>query len=550
MATAADQNPNDAEHREAAEGANAAEEEYEEEDEEEEEVELDGPAAVAAEREKVQAVFKRLSSDPVGIRVHDVIIKGNAKTKEELIEAEVAELLRAAPTVQDLLRNASIASARLRQLDVFDSVNITLDAGPPELPGTTNVVVEIVEAANPITGSAGVYSKPEARSWSLEGSVKLKNLFGYGDIWDASGAYSWDQTSEVGIGVSLPRFKSISTPLMARASLSSQDWLKFSSYKERLLGLSFGLISTMQHDLSYNLTWRTLTDPSQVSSKSIRRQLGHNLLSALKYTYKIDQRNSHLRPTKGYAFLSTSQVGGLWDRKGLRFFRQEFDVRGAVPLGFYNSALNVGLGVGAILPLGRGFMNLSSSVPDRFYLGGHSSPVCSLSGLSSLLGFRTRGIGPTEPRRLVPSESEDGSAASPGRDYLGGDLAVSAFADLSFDLPLKIFRDAGIHGHAFLTAGNLAKLSEGEYKKFSLSEFGRTFRSSAGVGIILPTKLFRVEVNYCYILKQAEHDSGRTGIQFSFSGVEGGSTLPEFLDGGKQPLVAPGDYYERSRAYE
>lgn len=34
------------------------------------------------------------------------------------------------------------------------------------------------------------------------------------------------------------------------------------------------------------------------------------------------------------------------------------------------------------------------------------------------------------------------------------------------------------------------------------------------------------------------------------SGVEGGSTLPEFLDGGKQPLVAPGDYYERSRAYE
>lgn len=164
MATAADQNPNDAEHREAAAGANAAEEEYEEEDEEEEEVELDGPAAVAAEREKVQAVFKRLSSDPVGIRVHDVIIKGNVKTKEELIEAEVAELLRAAPTVQDLLRNASIASARLRQLDVFDSVNITLDAGPPELPGTTNVVVEVVEAANPITGSAGVYSKPEVRS--------------------------------------------------------------------------------------------------------------------------------------------------------------------------------------------------------------------------------------------------------------------------------------------------------------------------------------------------------------------------------------------------
>ncbi|XP_062181203.1 uncharacterized protein LOC133885498 [Phragmites australis] len=522
MAAAADQNPKDAEPHEPAtdESPEFAEEEYDEygeDEDEDEEEEPDGPAAAAAERERVKSVFQRLSSDPVGIRVHDVVIKGNSKTRDDLIEAEVADLLRAAPTVQDLLRAASVASARLHRLDVFDAVKITLDAGPPELPGTTNVVIEVVEAANPVTGTAGVYSKPESRSWSLEGSLKLKNLFGYGDIWDASGAYGWDQTTEVGVGVSLPRFKSIPTPLMARASLSSQDWLKFSSYKERLFGLSFGLLSTLNHDLSYNLTWRTLTDPSRASSKAIRRQLGHNLLSALKYTYKIDERDSHLRPTKGYAFISTSQVGGLCDSRGLKFFRQEFDVRSAVPLGFYNSALNVGAGAGIVLPLGRGFMNLSSPVPDRFYLGGHSSPVCSLSGLSSLLGFRTRGVGPTEPRRLIPGESDGGSAAPPGRDYLGGDLAVSAFADLSFDLPLKLFRDAGIHGHAFLTAGNVVKLSEGEYKKFSVSEFRHTFRSSAGVGIILPTKLFRVEVNYCYILKQAEHDCGKTGIQFSFS---------------------------------
>jgi len=170
-------------------------------------------------------------------------------------------------------------------------------------------------------------------------------------------------------------------------------------------------------------------------------------------------------------------------------------VRGAVPLGFYNAALNVGVGAGVILPLGGGFMNSTLPVPERFYLGGNSSPVCSLGGLSSLLGFRLRGVGPTEARRHVLDKSESGSA-DPGRDYLGGDLAVSAFADLSFDLPLKIFRDAGIHGHAFLTAGNLAKLSEGEYKNLSASEFQRTFRSSAGVGIILPTKLFRVEVYF------------------------------------------------------
>jgi outer membrane protein insertion porin family len=170
---AADQNPKpkDAKTHEPTAEAEAgfAEEEYEEdgeeyEEDEDEDEELDGPAAAAAERERMQSVFRRLSSDPVGIRVHDVIIKGNTKTRDELIEAEVFDLLRAAPTVQDLLRAASVATGRLHRLDVFDAVKITLDAGPPELPGTTNVVVEVVEAANPLTGTAGVYSKPEVSS--------------------------------------------------------------------------------------------------------------------------------------------------------------------------------------------------------------------------------------------------------------------------------------------------------------------------------------------------------------------------------------------------
>ncbi|CAM0882998.1 unnamed protein product [Alopecurus aequalis] len=480
--------------------------------------ELDGPAAEAAYEERTRAVFRRLYTEAVGIRIHYIIIEGNLKTRDSLIEAEVADLLHSAGTVQDLVRASSLANQRLQRLQVFDSVSITLDAGPPELPGTANILIEVVEARTFNGLNFGYYSKPEARSGSLEGSLKLRNLFGYADIWDASGAYGWHQSSELSVGVSLPRLKSIPTPLTARASVLSQDWLKFSSYKERLLGLSFGLLSTRHHDLSYNLTWRTLSDPSQMASKSIRSQLGHNLLSALRYTYEVDHRDSRLRPTKGYAFVSSSQVGGLWDRSGLKFFRQEFDVRGAVPFGFYNAALNIGIKAGVILPLGRRFMELSSPIPDRFYVGGHSSAVCNLGGLSSLLGFGTRGVGPSEPRRFVPSGSvTDDSAASPGRDYLGGDLAVSAFADLSFDLPIKLLKDTGIHGHAFLSAGNLAKLSENGYKNFSFPEFGRTFRSSAGIGIIVPTNLFRLEINYCYILKKCEHDHGKTGIQFSFS---------------------------------
>ncbi|XP_043695139.1 sorting and assembly machinery component 50 homolog B-like [Telopea speciosissima] len=497
------------------------EEEDGDEDLEEEEEEADdvvSQSRLFSQRNKLNNLFHRLSTERVTLRVHDVLIKGNTKTKESLIEAEV-EALKKATSMQELLQVASIANARLHKLEIFDSVNITLDSGPPELPGTANVIVEVVETKNPLTGDIGIFTKPEARSWSLEGSLKLKNLLGYGDVWDGSGAYGWDQTSEISAGVSFPRFKRLVTPVTARISLLSQDWLKLSSYKERLLGLSVGLVSTRNHDLSYNLTWRNLTDPSQMSSRSIRGQLGHSLVSSCKYSFKVDKRDSPVRPRRGYSFLSTSQIGGLApDSRSLRFLRQEFDFRYAWPLGFCNAALNFGISAGVIYPWGSGSMSMPSPLPERFFLGGHSSPVCTLSGPASLLGFKSRGLGPAEARRLIIDKSNnENTASSSGTDALGGDLSVTAFADLSFDLPLRIFREAGIHGHLFACAGNLTKLTENEYRNFSLQKFRESFRRSAGVGIIVPTKVFRMEINYCYILKQLKHDSAKTGIQFSFS---------------------------------
>ncbi|CAL5000847.1 unnamed protein product [Urochloa decumbens] len=277
---AADQDPKARRHEPAAAAAEPHEPtaevdaDFAEYDGDEEEEELDGPVAAAVERDRLQSVFRRLSSEPVGIRVRDVVIMGNTETRGELIEAEVADLLRAAQTMQDLIRAASVATARLQRLRVFDAVKITLDAGAPDLTGTTNVVIQVVEAANSLAYSVGTYSKPE-----------------------------------------------------------------------------------------------------------------------------------------------------------------EFAVHGAMPLGFYNATLNFGIGVDAILPLGERYTDHRSHVPGSFILCGHSSPVCSLSGLSSMLGFRSRGVGPIEARWLVPNESESGSAAASEMGCLRGHLSTSVFADFSFDLP-------------------------------------------------------------------------------------------------------------------
>ncbi|KAJ8764149.1 hypothetical protein K2173_005061 [Erythroxylum novogranatense] len=494
---------------------NETEEEEEEEDEaEEEEEDEDLKVPQPTERSKLDNLFRRIQTENVPIRVHDVIIRGNKKTKDSLLEAETA-LLKDATSMQDLLEASKVVNFRLQTLDIFDSVRITLDAGPEELPGTASVVVEVVETRSPLSGEVGAYAKGETRSSTIEGSLKLKNIFGYGDLWHGSLAFGGDHMVESSTGVYFPRFRGFITPVTARAFLLNQDWQKFSSFKSRSLGLSLGLSSSRNHDLVYNLAWRALTDPSQMASHSVRRQLGHGFLSSLKYTFRIDRRNSPLRPVRGYAFVSMTQIGGLAP-DSLRFLRQEFDLRYAIPLGFYRSALNIGISGGVVFPWGAGFLSMTSPLPERFFLGGNISPICTLGGPSAMWGFKARGLGPTEPRRQVQCYPSD-EISDPGRDYLGGDIAATAFADLSFDFPLKWCRAKGIHGHFFASAGNVDKLTENAYKNFSLQKFADSFRSSVGGGIVVPTSLFRLELNYCYMLKKFEHDKGGSGFRVSFS---------------------------------
>lgn len=148
-----------------------------------------------------------------------------------------------------------------------------------------------------------------------------------------------------------------------------------------------------------------------------------------------------------------------------------------------------------MFPWGSGSSSTPSYLPERFFMGGNSSPVCSLRGPTCILGFKSRGLGPAEPRRLLRDNPISENSDDTGVDHIGGDLAVSAFADLSFDLPLTVFRKAGIHGHLFACTGSLSKLNENTFRGFSLVKFRDSFRSSVGVGIIVPTKLFRMEVS-------------------------------------------------------
>uniref|UniRef100_F6H9C8 Uncharacterized protein n=1 Tax=Vitis vinifera TaxID=29760 RepID=F6H9C8_VITVI len=91
---------------------------FEDEDEAKEDEEEEGGSKKSRELRlvedgsKLESMFRRLASEKVKLRVHDVLIKGNTKTKDSLIEAEL-EAIKNATTMQEA---ATLLHAPAREL--------------------------------------------------------------------------------------------------------------------------------------------------------------------------------------------------------------------------------------------------------------------------------------------------------------------------------------------------------------------------------------------------------------------------------------------------
>ncbi|CAI7884708.1 unnamed protein product [Closterium sp. NIES-53] len=148
---------------------------------------------------------------------------------------------------------------------------------------------------------------------------------------------------------------------------TTRSMLPYTSLSQCLRGATLGL-HVGRHELAYELTWRensavaatsaestTKTSSSSTSTASsssgsgsgggdggggsgiapapalvhsvcspaVQRDLGHSLLSAVRYVYSIDKRDSQVRPRTGYAMRATTELAGLGtDPKLISFLRQ------------------------------------------------------------------------------------------------------------------------------------------------------------------------------------------------------------------------------------
>lgn len=89
---------------------------------------------------------------------------------------------------------------------------------------------------------------------------------------------------------------------------------------------------------------------------------------------------------------------------------------------------------------------------------------------------------------------------------------------MNFDLPSKSLQWLGMYGHIFFNAGNTMLLSgAGRPLQDSLRDFGNSFRSSAGVGLVLPTVFGTFELNYAVPLTFGSFDRVKHGVQMGFA---------------------------------
>ncbi|MCO5560532.1 hypothetical protein L7F22_014147 [Adiantum nelumboides] len=268
----------------------------------------EGDLGISAD--EFELMFKTFAQEEIPLRVLEVKVEGNRKTRFSVIQ-DYLEPLKKAETTRQLLREAAHAVNRIEHLGLFKNCTLSLETCPVQ--GSVIVVLYVDEAPGPFTVDLASFSAAKDAISAFGGSFRWKNVLGYGETWNAICNYGWDEDSGLTAGLHFPRFGRLSNNLAAKVSIHVPEWLNFSSYKVRMTGITIGF-SHKRHELSYNIAWKSLQDDDSPDAPT--------LFPALKYSFKVDHRDSEFRSMKGYALKFAAQVVGGSSDLSRHFARQ------------------------------------------------------------------------------------------------------------------------------------------------------------------------------------------------------------------------------------
>lgn len=149
---------------------------------------------------------------------------------------------------------------------------------------------------------------------------------------------------------------------------------------------------------------------------------------------------------------------------------------------------------------------------DRFFLG----------GAPSFRGFRTHGVGPREPRHAASGVAPAAATGASARDAVGGEVLSVATLSLSAPLAGAQLRAAGVRAQLFGSVGGLHAVRELRGEAGTSAEVAsnlmRGARACVGAGLLIPTRLGRLELSLTHVLKRQQQDAvQRSGWQIGLS---------------------------------
>lgn len=426
---------------------------------------------------------------------------------------------------------------------------------------TPLLVKVIVQEKSSFGLNTGTYVKGGGEG-SFELSASLKNkLLGLAENVEINGSVGSQSTTTYTASFSIPRVL-FAELIDISAFKRRQNAVKISSYTEENIGATLSLFANSRNEISYDFFIRELL-PTMKASRHIKNQRGHNVKSSLRWNHIIDtdgdSNEDSVNGRSSTSLQNSFEIAGIgFDSNLLRFLKYEVEARYQYRFSDFNyfsnikmlpsfaPTLNIFLNAGLIRPWSVSSL-FSSSVSQSSSSTSNRILVCDrffVGGPSNMRGFRFHGVGPMALRKdnenTSVSNSGSGSNSSNEYDSIGGTAMMRLSTSLSFGIVpksprwLAFLRDLNLRGHVFADAAHNILLSApvesspihgntdlltGSTSPWGLrsvaKSFARDVRVSCGVGLLVPTSIGNLELNYCRVVRYQNSDGVKHGIQFN-----------------------------------
>ncbi|MBI5892123.1 MAG: outer membrane protein assembly factor BamA [Deltaproteobacteria bacterium] len=418
------------------------------------------PITKLNEDKTVDLTFDIHKGEPVYIE--RVNIAGNINTRDKVIrrEVEVEE--------GELYSSTGIKRSRnnLKRLGYFEDVEITTQPGSAE----NKMVVDVNVKERP-TGSFSVgagYSS--ADNFIATASVTQKNLFGTGKILDLSATVS-GSSQKYNLSFTEPWL--FDKPIAAGIDLfnTSKEWPDFTRRSNGFdLRLGFPVYKRDTRGyLTYKFEEVEVTNIASNASKLIKEQEGKNINSSITASVRRDTRDDAFFPTEGSTLLFSVEFAGEAIGGDVNFIKYIFEgVR------YFSMPWDTAIATRGVVGFLQDYGGKEAPVYERFFLG----------GINTLRGFKTRSVGPRDPRT---------------NELIGGD--TEALLNVEYIFP--IFPEQKVKGVLFFDTGNAWD-----------GEFLSDLRYSAGLGFRWYSPFGPLRLEWGYNL---DKKPGEGASQFEFS---------------------------------